>query len=70
MLCEMAAKEGITNMTELKYQMKPMDKLTGEFTRKMPEFGMFECTYFCEPEKENTEFRVSLGGKYLDWPCD
>ena len=50
--------------------MKPMDKLTGEFTRKMPEFGMFECTYYCDPDKENTEFRVTLGGKYLDWPCD
>ena len=38
-LCELALKEGFTNMTEMKYQGKPMEKLTGDFIRKMPEFG-------------------------------
>ena len=69
-LCELASKEGIGNMTELKYQAKPMDRLTAEFVRKMPEAGVFECTYGCDPDKENREFRVTLGAKYLDWPVD
>ena len=55
-------------MTEMKYQGKPMEKLTGDFIRKMPEFGQFECTYFCEAEKESQETRLGLGAKYLDWP--
>ena len=67
MLCELASKEGLANMAELKYIGKPMDKLTSEFIRKMPEVGMFECTYSCDPDKENRECRVSLGVKYLDW---
>ena len=47
-----------------------MDRLTAEFVRKMPEVGIFECTYSCEADKENREFRVTLGAKYLDWPVD
>ena len=38
-LCELALKEGFANMSEMKYQGKPMEKLTGDFIRKMPEFG-------------------------------
>ena len=68
MLCELASKEGASNMSELKYQAKPMEKLTNEFVRKMPEVGYFECVYACDPDKENIEHRVTLGAKYLDWP--
>ena len=45
-----------------------MEKLTGDFIRKMPEVGQFECTYFCEPDKESKEYRLAMGAKYLDWP--
>lgn len=38
-LSELAVKEGLGNMSEMKYQGKPMEKLTGDFIRKMPEFG-------------------------------
>ena len=69
MLCELAVKEGIGNMSDLKLQGKPMEKLTGEFMRKMPEVGQFECQYFCEADKENKEFRLAIGAKYLDWPA-
>ena len=68
MLCELAVKEGIGNISELKYQGKAMEKLTGDFIRKMPEVGQFECTYFCEPDKESKEYRLATGAKYLDWP--
>ena len=70
-LIELAKKEGIsTNLIDIKLNNKPMEKLTAEFMKKLPEQGMLECTYTCEPEKEDKEFRKSLGVKYLDWESD
>ena len=71
MLCELARKEGLaTNMINIKLNGKPMEKLTPDFIRKLPDAGVFEGTYFCPPEKEDQEFRKSLGVKYLDWQED
>jgi len=55
MLGELAYKEGVTNMTEIKLNGRPVEKLTQDFVRKMPEVGMVELTYYCELEKENRE---------------
>ena len=68
MLCELAKTEGATNMTDILYLGKPMEKITSDFIRKVPDAGVFECTYYCDPAKENKVFRTSLGVKYLDWP--
>lgn len=67
MLCELAKTEGLLNMTEIKMNQKPIEKLTLDFIRKVPETGIFEGTYFCIPDKENLDFRESMGRKYLDW---
>ena len=42
-------------MTEIKMNGRPMEKLTQDFVRKMPEVGIVELTYYCELEKENRE---------------
>lgn len=57
MLCELAKAEGFGHMTDITYLGKPMDKLNNDFVRKIPETGIFEGTYFCEPDKENKAFR-------------
>jgi hypothetical protein len=67
MLCDLARTEGIANMTEIKIDGKAVEKLAPDFIKKIPEKGSFEGTYFCPPDKENSEFRESLGRKYLDW---
>lgn len=67
MLCEIAKTEGLANMTNIKISSKAVEKLTLDFVRKVPETGIFEGIYFCPPDKENLDFRESLGRKYLDW---
>lgn len=48
-LCELAMKEGVNNMTNIKHNNKPIEKMTREFARKPPESGNFELTYNCDP---------------------
>jgi hypothetical protein len=67
MLCELAIKEGLANMAEIKMNGKAVEKLTPEFVKRVPETGVFEGTYFCPPEKEILEYREAMGRKYLDW---
>lgn len=67
MLCELANKEGLAFMTEIKLAGKPVDKLTVDFVKRVPEAGMFEAKYECPSEKESQEFREAMGRKYLDW---
>ena len=68
MLIDLAKKEGMaTNLCDIKFNGKSQEKLPGEFMKKLPDVGMLELTYKCEPEKEDLEFRKSLGVKYLDW---
>jgi hypothetical protein len=67
MLCELAKQEGMANMQAIKLDGKPVEKLTPDFVRRVPETGIFEATYFCPPEKENADFREATGRKYLDW---
>jgi len=52
-LSELALKEGIIFMENIKIGGKPMEKMTREFARKPPEKGIFEATYACTPEKED-----------------
>ena len=43
MLCELARKEGLaTNMTNIKFNGKAMEKLTADFIKKLPDVGIFE----------------------------
>jgi hypothetical protein len=67
MLCELANKEGLAFMTDIKLGGKPVEKLTVDFVKRVPETGVFECTYCCPSEKESAEFREATGRKYLDW---
>jgi hypothetical protein len=53
MLCELAIKEGLTFMENIKVAGKVMDKMTREFARRPPEVGIFEATYACTTEKED-----------------
>jgi len=54
-------------MVDIKMNGKAVEKLSPDFIKRIPEIGIFEGTYFCPPEKENLEFRESMGRKYLDW---
>ena len=63
-------KEGVNNMTNIKLNNKGIEKMTRDFARKPPDNGNFELSYNCPPEKEDQEFRIAIGIKYLDWPED
>ena len=68
LLCELAKAEGLaTNMTNIKFNGKAMEAMTKEWCKKIPEEGVFECTYLCQPEKEDRATRIALGVKFLDW---
>lgn len=67
MLCEIANKEGLAFMTDIKMGGKTVEKLTADFAKRVPETGIFEGTYCCTEEKENKDFREAIGRKYLDW---
>lgn len=67
MLCELAKGESLVFMSDIKMDGKPVEKLTMEFAKRVPEVGVFEGTYFCPSEKENAELRESVGRRYLDW---
>lgn len=69
-LCELCLKEGVSFMENIKLNGKPMEKMTRDFARKPPEVGVFEVTFACPPGKEDNEFRIATGVKYLDWPED
>ena len=52
-LSELACKEGLNFMENIKVNGKLMDKMTRDFARKPPETGIFEATYACPTEKED-----------------
>ncbi len=54
-------------MTEIKLQGKPIEKLTNEVIKGLPEVGMFQCEYNCAAEKVKLDVRRAMGVKYYEW---